>query len=246
MHSDCDSHYPIDKEVGCYHPNPAEQCAAAELNRYTYGDIMLRFSIILVFGLMPLQFAGAASLEKEVILTIDGVDYVYETSGQKHISINGQDVRVEIAFGDVKTFDDYGIFFQVPAETSAYLDQTEESFEIWNFDYYDSVFILMIFKDQTFEITEDILMRQLKNISGNMNMEVAAPALFEEHEGRIEGINAIGALGQYEFLIEQFGFSTDKHTFLVYTYSPMIDRETRNVREIYQNFRSTFFGNLTY
>lgn len=82
---------------------------------------------------------------------------------------------MELAFGDVKTFDKYGIFFQVPAETSAYLDQAEETFEIWNFDYYDSVFFLMIFKDQTFEIAEDILMRQLENISGNMNMKVAAP-----------------------------------------------------------------------
>lgn len=59
-------------------------------------------------------------------------------------------------------------------------------------------------------------------------------------------MNTVGSLGEYGFRIEQFGFSSDKHTFLVYTYAPMIDREIRSAREVYQTFRSTFFGSLKY
>jgi hypothetical protein len=186
------------------------------------------------------------SVEKEVIVTVDGKSLVFKKSGRQSITIGEKDVEIRISYGEYKLFDNYGISFQLPAKASAYLSESDDESDIWNIDYHDSVFLVFVFKNAKLEITDELVMSQLKAISKNMGMTISDKITVKYENSNIDVSNVIGKLGEYDFLVEEFGFTNGKNSFLVFGYAPLDDVKSRKVNNVYSEFKDLLFKSLKY
>ena len=182
----------------------------------------------------------------EYIVAIDGVEKKFQDGDKKKFEVNGKDVDVSFKLGEYKSFNNYGVSFKVPVKTSAYLDESDNDLDIWNFDFHDSVFMLIVLKNSDFEISDASLTAQMTAIATSMNSAVSEVQTYSLNENKVKAVSALGNLGKHEFLIEQFGFAAGESKILAFTYYPLIDRKTRDVQKIYKDFKNTIFSTLEF
>lgn len=217
------------------------------LNQALYQRGNMKYLIIvLAFLCLESNAFEIKPVESEYLISMGGKIEKFTNGENRQVKINGKNVDVSFSIGDYKTFDNYGVSFKVPQKTSAYIDESSEDFDIWNFDFHDSVMILFVFKNNTFEITDDLLLRQLNKIAGNMNMKVSEPGDFSIKNNKVKGKSAIGTLGEHVMLLEEFGFSSSQHSFMAFYYSPLIERKSRDVGRAYKHFKLTIIESLKY
>lgn len=201
---------------------------------------VMYFGLILLVG----SVKAVKPVEKEVYFSLNGQKILFKKEGKQSIEVDGKNIDVEMKFGEYLTFDNYGITFQLPHKASAYIDESSQDFDIWNVDYYDSMLLLFVIKNSQMKITDELLMSQLKKITADMGMIISEPKYEKEENTGMNILSVVGTLGQFEFMVEQFGFVNDSHSFLLFTYKPLIDRKLRKVDEVYQQFKSVFFNSL--
>jgi len=207
----------------------------------------MKFLILVLITLSSFVKAEKLNIvEKEVVVTIDGKPLVFKKNGIQTIKMGDKDVDVEMSFGEYKLFDNYGISFQLPAKASAYLSESDDDTDIWNIDYYDSVFLVFVLKNTELEITDELLMSQIKTISGNMGMTISDKITVQYQNSNIDVSNVIGKLGEYDFLVEEFGFTSGKNSFFVFGYAPLDDVKSRKVNDVYSDFKDLIFKSLKY
>ncbi len=207
----------------------------------------MKLLMILTMVLSASVFAEPLnSIEKEVIVTVDGKPLTFSTSGKQTISIDDKTVEIGVSYSPYKRFDNYGISFQMPAKASAYLDESTEDFDIWNIDYHESLMMLFVYKNSQLEINKAFVESQLKTMVNNMNMDIEEPTTVQYKNTDIAVLNTIGNLGKYQFMVEQFGFKNDQHSFLVFGYAPLKEKTSRTIDDVYVVFKDLLFSSLTY
>ena len=205
----------------------------------------MRYLFIIIATIsFPAFSSGLNDVSSEYVITFDGVEHGFTNGETKKIKINGKDVVVNLNLGKLKSFNNYGISFNVPQKTSAYLDETTKDLDIWNFDFHDSVFLLMVLKDSNFEISQNSLKKQMLKFSNSMNAKMSEFKKLDIGRKDIQGVSAIGKIGEHRLLIEQYGFSKNNYKFLAYTYYPIMERKNRDIKSIYINFKNIIFNSL--
>ena len=207
---------------------------------------MKLFMLVLIAMSSFVRAEKLNNVEKEVIVTVDGNSLVFKKSGKQSITIGEKDVEIGMSYSEYKLFDNYGISFQLPAKASAYLSESDDDTDIWNIDYYDSVFLVFVLKNTELEITDELLMSQLKKITKNMGMTINDKITVKYPDSNIDVSNVIGKLGEYDFLVEEFGFTNGKNSFFVFGYAPLDDVKSRKINDVYSKFKDLFFKSLKY
>lgn len=183
-------------------------------------------------------------VEVQYEIIIDGQVQGFKDGENKTLNINGKNVEVKLQQGEFKTFNNYGISFKIPKKTSGYLDETSEDLDIWNFDFHESVLMLMVLKNSDFDINEKTLTQQMEAISKSMganNKDVLSVST-----DSVLGVSSIGNIGEHRLLIEQYGFSNKNYKFLAFTYFPLKKKDNRAVSESYKKYKKTIFDSLVF